>query len=115
MIARPFISPQRSHRRPAGGIIRPPDEPEGRERWPEAIYRRAHHTALSYTLESASTLPLAQRVAALSRATGAALECALRTGQVVPSKSVCHSERSEGSIWILLAGNALMDPSLRSG
>jgi hypothetical protein len=27
----------------------------------------------------------------------------------------CHPERSEGSIWVLLAGNALLDPSLRSG
>ena len=27
----------------------------------------------------------------------------------------CHPERSEGSIVVLLTGNALMDPSLRSG
>jgi hypothetical protein len=28
---------------------------------------------------------------------------------------VCHPERSEGSIRVPLTGNALMDPSLRSG
>ena len=61
----------------AGGIIRPPDDPAGRERWPEAIYLRAHHTTLSYTLESASSLPLEKRVATLSRAAQAALRVAL--------------------------------------
>ena len=61
----------------AGGIIRPPDDPAGRERWPEAIFLRAHHTTLSYTLESASSLPLEKRVAALSRAAEAALRLAL--------------------------------------
>ncbi len=64
--------------RPAtGGIIRPPDDPAGRELWPEAIYLRAHHTALGYTLESASALPLEKRVAALSRAAETALRLAL--------------------------------------
>jgi hypothetical protein len=67
----------------AGGIIRPPDDPAGRERWPEAIYLRAHHTTLSYTLESASSLPLEKRVAALSRrrgraAAGAGLNAVIR-------------------------------------
>ncbi|HTZ20102.1 MAG TPA: M14 family metallocarboxypeptidase [Opitutaceae bacterium] len=61
----------------AGGIIRPPDDPAGRERWPEAIYLRAHHTTLSYTLESASSLPLEKRVAALSRAAETGLRQAL--------------------------------------
>jgi hypothetical protein len=61
----------------AGGIIRPPGDPAGRERWPEAIYLRAHHTTLSYTLESASSLPLEKRVAALSRAAEAGLRQAL--------------------------------------
>jgi len=64
--------------RPAtGGIIRPPGDPAARERWPEAIYLRAHHSSLSYTLESASSLPLEKRIAALSRTTEAALRLAL--------------------------------------
>jgi len=64
--------------RPAtGGIIRPADDPAGRERWPEAIYLRAHHSSLSYTLESASSLPLEKRIAALSRTAEAALRQAL--------------------------------------
>jgi len=61
----------------AGGIIRPPDDPAGRERWPEAIYLRAHHTMLSYTLESASSLPLEKRVTALSHAAETGLRQAL--------------------------------------
>jgi protein MpaA len=48
----------------APGIIRPASDPLLRETWPEAIYLRAHHTTLSYTLESPSSLPLAQRIAA---------------------------------------------------
>ncbi|MBC7369754.1 MAG: M14 family metallocarboxypeptidase [Undibacterium sp.] len=48
----------------ATGIIRPIDDPLMRETWPEAIYLRAHHTTLSYTLESPSAFPLAQRIAA---------------------------------------------------
>jgi protein MpaA len=45
-------------------IIRPITDPALRELWPESIYLRAHHTRLSYTLETPSTLPLAQRIAA---------------------------------------------------
>jgi len=48
----------------APGIIRPVSDPLMRETWPEAIYLRAHHTTLSYTLESPSAFPLAQRVTA---------------------------------------------------
>jgi hypothetical protein len=48
----------------ATGIIRPVDDPLLRETWPEAIYLRAHHTTLSYTLESPSAFPLEQRIAA---------------------------------------------------
>jgi hypothetical protein len=44
-----------------------------RETWPEAIYLRAHHTTLSYTLETPSAFPLAQRIAALRAAVEAAL------------------------------------------
>jgi hypothetical protein len=48
----------------APGIIRPISDPLLRENWPESIYLRAHHAPLTYTLESPSALPLAQRIAA---------------------------------------------------
>jgi protein MpaA len=57
----------------AVGIIRPVDDPALRELWPEAIYLRAHHTTLSYTLESPSAFPLAQRIAAHRAAISTAL------------------------------------------
>lgn len=57
------------------GIIRPPPDPLLRELWPESIYLRAHHTTLSYTLETPSSFPLAQRIAAHC----AAVETALST------------------------------------
>ena len=57
----------------APGIIRPVSDPLMRETWPEAIYLGAHHTTLSYTLESPSALPLAQRIATLRAAIGAAI------------------------------------------
>ncbi|HWA86519.1 MAG TPA: M14 family metallocarboxypeptidase [Opitutus sp.] len=57
----------------APGIIRPVADPLLRELWPEAIYLRAHHTPLTYTLESPSALPLATRIAAHR----AAIECAI--------------------------------------
>ncbi len=47
-----------------GGIIRPLSDPLLREKWPESIYLRAHHTTLTYTIETPSALPLEQRVAA---------------------------------------------------
>ena len=51
--------------RPAlGGIIRPDDDPSTRELWPEAIYLRAHHTTLNYTIETPSGHPLEERIAA---------------------------------------------------
>lgn len=56
----------------ARGIIRPIADPLLREQWPEAIYLRAHHTNLTYTLESPSAFPLAQRICALKAAVGAA-------------------------------------------
>lgn len=46
------------------GIIRPEDDPLQRDLWPEAIYLRAHHTTLTYTLETPSTFPLTQRILA---------------------------------------------------
>ncbi len=48
----------------APGIIRPIDDPLLRETWPEAIYLRAHHTTISYTLESPSAFPLESRITA---------------------------------------------------
>ncbi len=57
----------------APGLIRPVDDPLMRENWPEAIYLRAHHTTLSYTLETPSGAPLAQRVATLASAVDTAL------------------------------------------
>lgn len=54
-------------------IIRPIDDPLQRELWPESIYLRAHHTRLSYTLESPSAFPLAQRIAAHAAAIEAAV------------------------------------------
>jgi hypothetical protein len=60
--------------RPArGGIIRPKGDPTKREVWPESIYLHAHHTKLSYGLETPSTLPLEQRIATLCTAVEAAL------------------------------------------
>jgi protein MpaA len=55
--------------RPArGGIIRPEGDPTKREVWPESIYLHAHHTKLSYGLETPSALPLEQRIATLCTA-----------------------------------------------
>lgn len=56
----------------ARGIIRPIADPLLREQWPEAIYLRAHHTNLTYTLESPSAFTLAQRICALTAAVDAA-------------------------------------------
>lgn len=57
----------------APGIIRPIADPFLRDLWPESIYLRAHHTTLTYTLESPSALPMPQRIAALRAAVEAAL------------------------------------------
>jgi hypothetical protein len=51
--------------RPAkAGIIRPDGDPATRELWPEAIYLRAHHTELCYTIETPSAHPLEERIKA---------------------------------------------------
>lgn len=55
------------------GVIRPIHDPQLRDQWLEAIYLRAHHTSLSYTLESPSALPLPERIAALRAAVEVAL------------------------------------------
>lgn len=57
----------------APGIIRPVSDPLLRDQWPEAIYLRNHHTTLSYTFETATAQPLAQRVATQVAAVRAAL------------------------------------------
>lgn len=67
--------------RPAkGGIIRPSAahlDPAKRELWPESLYLRVHHTTLGYTLETPSSFPLDQRIAALRTAVNTALNLAL--------------------------------------
>lgn len=55
------------------GIIRPVSDPLLRELWPESIYLRAHHTQLSYTLESPSAFAIGQRVDAHCAAIEAAI------------------------------------------
>jgi hypothetical protein len=45
------------------GIIRPVSDPALRETWPETIYLASQHSSLNYTIESASSQPLEQRVA----------------------------------------------------
>jgi protein MpaA len=62
------MSPVIEGRESKGGIIRPSGDPLEREKWPEAIYLQAHHTRLTYTLESPSALPLDARVSALRAA-----------------------------------------------
>jgi len=66
-------SPVIEGREAKGGIIRPSADPLERERWPEAIYLQAHHTRLSYTIESPSALALETRIAALKAALGKAV------------------------------------------
>ena len=58
------LSPVIDGREARAGIIRPVSDPLLREQWPEAIYLRAQHATLTYTLESPSAFPLAQRIAA---------------------------------------------------
>ena len=60
-------SPLIDGRESIGGILRPISDPLLRENWPESIYLRAQHTTLTYTIESPSAFPLAQRIAAAPR------------------------------------------------
>jgi protein MpaA len=62
------MSPVIEGREAKGGIIRPSGDPLEREKWPESIYLQAHHTRLSYTIESPSALALETRLAALRTA-----------------------------------------------
>jgi predicted deacylase len=68
------MSPMIDEREAHGGIIRPVGDPLEREKWPESIYLRANHTRLAYTVETPSSLPLAQRVATLREVVSTALE-----------------------------------------
>lgn len=56
------------------GVLRPDHDPALRDLWAEAIYLRAHHTRLVYTIETPSAAPLAQRVATLTTAVRAGLD-----------------------------------------
>ena len=66
-------SPLIDGREAKAGIINPVGDPLLRESWPEAIYLHVQHSALVYTLESPSGLPLETRIAALGAATSAAV------------------------------------------
>jgi hypothetical protein len=68
------LSPLIEGREAKGGIIRPSGNPFEREQWPESIYLQAHHTQLSYTIESPSAQALDVRVAALQEALGTAIK-----------------------------------------
>jgi murein peptide amidase A len=72
------MSPVIEGREARGGIIRPLTNPLEREKWPESIYLQAHHTRLSYTVESPSSLPIETRVAALRAVLGAAIALTTR-------------------------------------
>jgi hypothetical protein len=72
------MSPVIEGREARGGIIRPSGDPLEREKWPESIYLQAHHTRLSYTIETPSSLPIETRVAALRAALAAAIGLAAR-------------------------------------
>jgi len=67
------MSPMIDEREAHGGIIRPVGDPLERENWPESVYLRANHTRLAYTIETPSSLPLAQRVATLRAVVSTAL------------------------------------------
>jgi len=71
-------SPLIDERESVAGIIRPVGDPLLREKWPEAIYLRANHTSLTYTIETPSGFPLEQRIAAHCAAVEAAVALFLR-------------------------------------
>lgn len=55
-------SPMIEGREAFGGVIRPFLDPLEREKWPESIYLQVHHTRLSYTIETPSSLELNLRI-----------------------------------------------------
>ncbi|KXU35793.1 hypothetical protein AXK11_05460 [Cephaloticoccus primus] len=61
------------------GILRPQITAEGRSDWPEPLYlHEQQHSDRSYTLETPSSLPLAQRVAAQRAIVAAAVDAVLK-------------------------------------
>ena len=66
-------SPEIDGRQALNGVIHPADDPALRELWPESIYLRAEHGTLAYTIETASGLPLQQRIDTLAAAVRAAV------------------------------------------
>jgi predicted deacylase len=72
------MSPVIEGREARGGIIRPILNPQEREKWPESIYLQVHHTRLSYTIETPSSLPIDQRVTAHVAAIRAAIGVVMR-------------------------------------
>ena len=74
------------HESIAPGIIRPVADPLLRHDWLEAIYLRHHHTNLSYTFESPTTLALGVRVAAQCAALKAAIDALLNTRDAEPAR-----------------------------
>jgi predicted deacylase len=75
------MSPLIEGREAKGGIIRPHLNPEEREKWPESIYLQVHHTRLSYTIETPSSLAIEVRVTALRAALRAAIGVVMRGGR----------------------------------
>jgi predicted deacylase len=71
----PIIDGREAH----GGVIRTAGDLLSREKWPEAIYLRANHTSLAYTVETPSSLQLGRRVAALKAVVSSAIEWAVRS------------------------------------
>ncbi len=71
-------SPLIDGRESKAGILRPVADPLLREKWPESIYLRATHTKQTYTLESPSAFPLAQRIAAHRVALETAISLTIR-------------------------------------
>jgi hypothetical protein len=67
------MSPVIDGREARGGLIHPQGDLFERELWPEAIYLRANHTRLAYTVETPSSLPLERRVATLKAVVMAAI------------------------------------------
>ena len=79
------LSPLIDGRESKGGILRPVSDPLLREHWPESIYLRAHHTTQTYTLESPSAFPLAQRLAAHRAALETAITLTVRDWRKTPA------------------------------
>lgn len=78
---RPLIDGRESK----AGILRPLADPLLRENWPESVYLRATHTSLTYTIESPSALPLAQRLAAHRMALETAITLTVRDWRKTPA------------------------------